>query len=128
MGGIEAPVPRADEPAMHGARRSILMFALGALLAAGGVAYAGQGSSQISACAKKKSNTLYLAGDKGCKPGDAAVTWNAKGPPGEKGAPGDSGPSGTQGPPGPKGASGAAGPAGAMGPAGAQGATAPEAP
>jgi hypothetical protein len=118
---------------MHGARRSIAIFALGALLCAG-VAYASKGGSQINACAKKKRGTLYLAGDKGCRPGDSAVAWSIKGPPGEKGpagaagAPGPQGPQGAKGSPGAQGASGPPGPAGATGPAGPQGATGPAGP
>jgi hypothetical protein len=88
---------------MHGARRSIAMFALGALLFAGGVAYGAKGSEQINACSKKNNGTLYLPGDKGCRSGDSAVAWNIKGP---AGASGPAGPAGATGPSGPPGASG----------------------
>jgi hypothetical protein len=103
------------------------MVAIGATLVVGGVAYASKASSQINACAKKETGALYLAGDKGCKPGDRPLAWNAKGPQGETGPPGPSGPqgppgsSGLPGPTGPMGPSGPSGPAGATGPAGPPG-------
>jgi hypothetical protein len=94
------------------ARRPIVTFTLGAIVAgalfAGGVAY-GSGDGDINACAQKGNGTLYLAGDKGCRPGDSGVAWSIQGPPGEPGPQGPTGPAGPQGPSGPQGPPGAAG-------------------
>jgi tetratricopeptide (TPR) repeat protein len=50
---------------------------------------------------------------KACKPSEAALSWNQKGPQGPQGATGPQGTTGAQGPPGPTGDTGPQGPAGA---------------
>jgi hypothetical protein len=92
------------------------------------MAYAAVGEGEINACSKKGAGTLYLAGDKGCLPGDTAVAWTIKGPQGEPGPAGPSGPEGPKGDRGDVGPAGPSGPEGPQGPSGPQGAQGPSGP
>src|SRR5690242_2525724 len=109
----------------------VAVVALGALLLAGGVAYATGPDSNgvIHACSAKTSNGVSPPGalrviDPGqsCNPNENPLNWtqNGRGP---TGAAGPKGPSGSRGPTGPygKGATGPAGPKGATGAAGPAG-------
>jgi hypothetical protein len=89
-----------------------------ALAAGGGYAIASGGSSKITACAKKKGGSLYVA--KRCHKGDKTLTWNTVGPRGPAGAKGATGQTGvgTAGETGAIGATGATGMTGATGPPG----------
>ena len=97
-------------------RRHLLGYALGVVTAgivfAGGIAYAASTQDEVNACAKKGNGLLYLADDKGCQPGDAAIDWSVEGPPGPPGPAGPKGDKGDVGPRGPEGPQGLPGAAG----------------
>jgi hypothetical protein len=90
-----------------------------AALAAASVGGATMQSSQatIHACKSKKTGILRVA--KRCKRGEAALTWNRRGPRGATGAGGAQGATGATGATGAKGDTGATGATGPAGPPGA---------
>jgi collagen triple helix repeat protein len=102
---------------------TVVTLALGALVAAAGVAYATipDSSGQYHACVHKSNgNVRIIDHDAGqnCKQNEQHVHWSQVGPPG---APGPAGPPGPPGPAGPQGPQGPAGPQGPQGDPGPQG-------
>jgi hypothetical protein len=97
-------------------------IAVGAVLAAGGVAYATipDSGGTIHGCYTKSGGSLRVvdATVTNCKSTETSLDWNVKGQQGPQGAQGPQGPAGPQGGPGPQGQQGPAGPQGATGASG----------
>jgi Collagen triple helix repeat (20 copies) len=111
-------------------RRAVLVAAVFAFAAAGGVAYATipDSGAVIHVCYTKSSGTIRVidASVTNCKSGETSLSWNQTGPQGPQGPTGPAGPKGDAGATGPVGATGPAGPPGAKGDQGPVGATGPQ--
>ena len=106
---------------MSNRAKVVVIGAIVALLAVGGVAYGTIPSSNvIDACYTKSGGTLRVidATVTKCGKSETALAWNVQGVQGDKGDAGATGPAGPAGPAGPQGAQGPQGP---QGPAGAAG-------
>lgn len=89
----------------------LVVAAVGALVGAGGLAFAASSGGVIRACANKKSGALRVAST--CKrKQERAVSWNVRGPAGPAGPAGVAGVAGATGATGATGAPGAPGAAG----------------
>jgi Collagen triple helix repeat (20 copies) len=114
-------------------RKTILAGAVLLLLAGATTALAAIPSSDgtIHACRDtSKGNLRAIDAEAGqtCDKGEAALSWNQRGPAGPQGPQGPQGPAGERGPAGEQGPQGPAGPQGEQGPAGPQGEQGPAGP
>jgi len=110
---------------MNGLRKGralVAVVATGALLVAGGIAYATipDGNGTIHGCYAKSGGSLRVidAGVTNCKSTETSLNWNVQGQPGPQGPVGPTGPTGATGPQGPQGVQGSQGPQGPAGPSG----------
>jgi hypothetical protein len=105
------------------------LVAAGALLAAGGVAYATipDANGVIHGCYAKSGGGLRVIDDGviNCAKSETSLNWNVRGVTGAQGPQGAEGPQGPTGPQGSQGTQGQQGPQGAQGQPGAQGPTGP---
>jgi Collagen triple helix repeat (20 copies) len=107
-------------------RRALVLAAgVAALLVVGGTALATipGGDGVIKSCYTKGTGALRVidSSTSQCKTGEAALSWNQKGPKGDTGAQGPRGYDGQTGPTGPAGADGLPGPEGQQGDPGPEG-------
>jgi hypothetical protein len=93
---------------------SVVLAAVGALLVAGGIAYATipDSSGVIHGCYQKNVGNLRVidSSTESCRPSEVALNWNQTGPTGATGATGATGPTGATGTTGPQGSTGPQGP------------------
>jgi hypothetical protein len=109
-------------PYLRASRLTLVLAAVGALVAVGTVAgsVATTTPRTIYACKASDGSLRVIARTKSCRSSEVRLSWNTVGPRGPMGATGSAGP---QGPMGDTGVTGATGPPGAQGPKGDAGAT-----
>jgi Collagen triple helix repeat (20 copies) len=105
--------------------RRIVLVGVGALVLAGGLAYAAipDGNGTIHACMLNSQGQLRIIdpAHDACRTNETAIAWSQTGPHGATGPTGPTGPAGPAGPTGPQGVKGDTGAQGPTGPAGPSG-------